>query len=393
MGRPIKAILHTNNLASNLHQITSSVRNYPKNTNKTIKTLAVVKANAYGHGLGAAIEGFADADGLGLIDLVDAEVLRKKGNTQEILLLEGFFHKQDIDVLLEGGIYTALHSPYQIAYLKERLSEVAKESIAKDLKKINLFIKFNTGMNRLGFKPSEAHEIYDQIKTLKSTGLIGTVGTMMHFANADSDDHEVQVHTIVDDFKKNCLEFEGRKVPVSICNSAACMRFPELASISGTNWIRPGCVLYGSQYFDYRDSEFTKLDLKPGMSLVADVIAIQNLKVGDSVGYGSKFTATKPSKIAIIACGYADGYPRSADNNTEVGVLGKRAKLAGRVSMDMIAIDVTHIPEVNIGTPVVLWGEGGPSIDEVAKMSGRIAYELMCGIAPRVPKGIANGQA
>lgn len=389
MSRPIKAILHTNNMAHNLQIITSSVKAHPENQNKTIKRLAVIKANAYGHGLAAAMEGFKDADGFGMIDLEDAAILRKNGVTQDILLLEGFFHKSDIETMLNLGVSTAIHSLYQINYLKEELPRL----ISRGFKPVNLFIKFNTGMNRLGFKPSEAQKVYEQLAEFKSTGLIKSIGSMMHFANADTDNRDAEVVRIEEEFVKNCMNLGGHEVPVSLCNSAACVRYPRFAGIATENWIRPGSVLYGSQYFPNLNEQNVVHNFKPAMSLVADIIAIQNLKAGDSVGYGSKFTATKDCRIAVVACGYADGYPRSATNETEVGVLGKRAKLAGRVSMDMIAIDISHIPEANIGTPVVLWGEGGPNIDEAAQLCGRISYELICGITPRVPKVLDNGQS
>lgn len=412
MPRPIQAVISTQAMAHNLAQVRNRLHILQTSVassstaSPVLKTLAIIKANAYGHGTLNALKGFAQADGLGLIDIADAILCRENGWSKPLLLLEGFFHGVDIEVLQQYQITTAVHSLYQIELLRQ----------AKPVgKPIDVMMKFNTGMNRLGFLPHQAEEVLSLLKHLQTQGIVGRIGCMSHFANADLQPehiHEAAGHILA---VKSL--FEG---PLSICNSAASVRYPQLALQHHENWVRPGICLYGSVPFDTTPlsligSELDKVmattakslhreagsfnalaqadaiealpavQFKPTMTLIADVIAVQELKSGDSVGYGSTFTADKSMRVAVVACGYADGYPRSAPFGTPVTVDGQAAHVVGRVSMDMMNIDITHLPNAGVGSKVVLWGEGGPSIDVVADKAGRIGYEMMCNLARRVP--------
>ncbi|NOL49668.1 alanine racemase [Pelistega europaea] len=400
MPRPIQAVISTQAMAHNLAQVQERIRTLQSqiaasvaSQEKTlsclpsVKAFAVIKANAYGHGTLNALKGFAQADGLGMIDIADAVLCRDNGWTKPILLLEGFFHAEDIEVLQHYHITTAIHSRYQLELLQQA------KSVGKP---IDVMMKFNTGMNRLGFKSYQALDILTDLKHLQVQGIVGRIGCMSHFANADLDQDYV-VQAAEDILGVKHLFTDG---PLSICNSAASVRYPQLTLQHHENWVRPGICLYGSVPFDTTPIALTAegnitatasvIDLpdvqfQPTMTLIADIIAVQDIKAGDSVGYGSTFTADKPMRVAVIACGYADGYPRSAPFGTPVTVDGVPAHVVGRVSMDMMNIDISHIPSAGIGSKVVLWGKGGPSIDEVADKAGRIGYEMMCNLARRVP--------
>ncbi|WP_071058898.1 alanine racemase [Pelistega sp. MC2] len=376
MPRPILATISTSAMAHNLSQVKARIE-FARKVHSSInqqclsKIVAVIKANAYGHGTLNALIGFKAADALGMIDLVDGILCRDNGWTKPIILLEGFFDSQDIEILQHYQLTTAIHHQAQIAYLNE----------AKNVgKPIDVLVKFNTGMNRLGFHIDQAKDVLVQLNELKAKGIVGRIGAMSHFANADLE--SIYVNDAAQKILAIAPQFDGQ---LSICNSAASIRYPYLALQHHENWVRPGICLYGSSPFDTELSQYPSVDFRPTMTLEAKVIAIQQLKAGDKVGYGSLFTADQPMKMAVVACGYADGYPRSAPQNTPVMVDGVAASIIGRVSMDMITVDVTHIPSAQVNSRVVFWGDGGPTIDEVAKATGRIGYEIMCNLAKRVP--------
>lgn len=373
MPRPIQAVISTQAMAHNLAQVRKRVGEMQAkaNTKHMFKTLAIIKANAYGHGTLNALKGFAEADGLGMINLEDVILCRQQGWQKPIILLEGFFHQADVEVLQQYRVTTAVHSFYQIDCLKQ-----AKTGAYP----IDVMVKFNTGMNRLGFLTSQISEVLSQLKALQAQGIVGRIGCMSHFANADLDSR--YVNEAAEQIIQLSTSFDG---PLSMCNSAASIRYPQLGIHAAENWLRPGICLYGSVPFETRLAGLTDVQFKPTMTLIADIIAVQTLQMGDSVGYGSTFTADKSMRIAVVACGYADGYPRSATLDTPVTVDGQPARVVGRVSMDMLTIDISHLPQVNVGSKVILWGEGGPSIDVIAEKSGRIGYELMCGLTKRVP--------
>ena len=323
------------------------------------KVMAVVKANAYGHGLLRVARALADADAFALLELDDAMRLRDAGYRQRILLLEGFFRADELPVILHHGFSVVIHNDQQIALLRKVHGD----------RKLEVFVKINTGMNRLGFPTARAGRVLEQLKALPC---VGDVILTTHFSDAEgSRGIEWQM-----------LEFERHVARPgyarSLANSAALLRFPEARG----DWVRPGIMLYGASPLEDRTA--AQIGLRPAMSLTSEIIGIQNLKRGDVVGYGSLFTAEREMRIGAVACGYADGYPRHAYNGTPVQVDGVRVPMVGRVSMDMLSVDLSTVPQAGIGSPVTLWGAGLP-VEEVAAAAGTVSYELLCALARRVP--------
>lgn len=338
------------------------------------KRWAVIKANAYGHGIDAALRGFAQADGLAMIDIVDAVYCRTQGWQKPLLLLEGFFQPQDLPVLQAYQIATAVHSDYQLQALAQ---------LAPSAQPLSVWLKINTGMQRLGFSPSAVPATLETLHRLHQQGRLHYEGAMCHFANADWSDEDVLQS--VQQMQALHAQWPALGDCFSLCNSAASLRYPAFAYIGAHNWVRPGICLYGATPFHTEQPGLPALQLQATMTLQSQIIATQTLKAGDSVGYGATFIAQRPMRIGVVACGYADGYPRSATVQTPVTVAGQASHVVGRVSMDMLMVNISDIPQAQVGSPVVLWGEGGPSIDAVAQSSARIAYELMCGLTRRVP--------
>jgi alanine racemase len=322
---------------------------------------AVIKANAYGHGLMRAAEALDDlADGYALLDLDDAVALREAGYRQPILLLEGFFEADELPLLAEYGLTPVVHALEQI----EMLTGAALPA------RLPVYLKINTGMNRLGLSLESFHAALTALETLPS---VASVTLMTHFADADLE------RGIGWQMARFVESAQGCRHPVSLANSAALLRFPEVRR----GWARPGIMLYGSSPFP-QDETAAQLGLRPVMTLSSELIAVHDLQKGDRVGYGGVFSAEGPIRIGIVACGYADGYPRHAPTGTPILVEGRRTRTVGRVSMDMIMVDLTGIPAAGIGSPVVLWGEGLP-VDDVAAAAGTVSYELLCALAQRVP--------
>lgn len=327
------------------------------------QALAVIKANAYGHGLLPCAEAIADlAQGFALLDLEEAAALREAGFQQPVLLLEGFFHAQDMAVLRELNLIPVVHSPEQVKMLAGL--PAANEP------PLPVFLKVNTGMNRLGFTVDRVAAALERLQGLPA---VGEVVLMTHFADADG---EAGIAEQLARFAPLRALLAGR---VSVANSATLLRFPGEAG----DVARPGIMLYGASPMPARQSA-SELGLRPVMTLTSEVIAVQSLAPGEAVGYGATFTAERPMRVGVVACGYADGYPRHAPTGTPILVAGRRTRTLGRVSMDMLACDLTDLPEADVGSPVVLWGEGLPA-DEVATAAGTIGYELFCALAPRVP--------
>ncbi|MBS0325805.1 MAG: alanine racemase [Proteobacteria bacterium] len=350
MTRPLVAQVDLAALKANV----ARVRQYAP----AAKVMAVVKANAYGHHLERVLPALDDADGLALLELDAALGLRRRGEARPLVLLEGCFDARELPEVAAGGIDTVVHSPWQLAMLRE----------ARLARRIGVHVKVNTGMNRLGFAPAEVHGVCDELAKLPGVE-IRTV--MTHFARADEDG---ALEAPLARFAAAC---RGLAWPRSLANSAGTVRYAEV----GGEWVRPGIMLYGATPFAGRSA--ASLGLVPAMTLRSRLIAVQSLAAGESVGYGAMFTARAPARIGIVACGYADGYPRHAPNGTPVLVCGRRARTAGRVSMDMLAVDLAGIPEADVGSDVVLWG-GGLPVDEVAVAAGTVGYELLCAVAPRV---------
>jgi alanine racemase len=321
--------------------------------------LAVVKANAYGHGLKRVLPALSEADGLALVELDAAIVLRERHYARRILLLEGFFEASELPEIATRRLAVVVHHTEQIKMLEAATLE----------RPIEVFIKVNTGMNRLGFRPGEVHAIVDR---LGQTSSVAVMRLMTHLARADEEDG---LHEQLDAFEEAC---RGLPYPRSVANSAGVLRYAEV----GGEYVRPGIMLYGSSPFPYDTAEM--LGLAPVMTLKSALIGVQDLKPNQSVGYGGTYTAARAHRIGVVACGYADGYPRHAPNGTPVLVCGKKARTAGRVSMDLMTVDLTEVPEAAIGSPVVLWGEGLP-VDDVAAAASTVGYHLLTSVSARVP--------
>jgi alanine racemase len=323
------------------------------------QVLAVVKANAYGHGLLRVLPALVEADGLALLELDAAVTLREEHYGRRILLLEGFFASGELTEIAARRFAVVVHHTDQV-----RMLETATLS-----RPLEVFIKVNTGMNRLGFRPEDVRETAERMSKAAS---VAALRLMTHLARSEEDDGLQEQLKV---FESAC---KGLPYPRSIANSAGVLRFDEV----GGDYVRPGIMLYGSSPFPYDTAE--TLGLTPAMTLRSELIAVQDLKANASVGYGGGYTAARAHRIGVVACGYADGYPRHAPNGTPVLVCGKKARTAGRVSMDMMTIDLTDVPEATIGSPVILWGEGLP-VDDVAAAASTVGYELLCAIGQRVP--------
>jgi alanine racemase len=360
--RPIRAEISLSALA---HNYALAKATAPKS-----KVFAVVKANAYGHGVARVAKALKDADAFATLEVDSAIQLRKLGIDAPILMLEGFFGKDELPVFAHYELATVI-----------RDVEAAKAFADTPLTKpLDVFLKFNTGMNRLGLSGPLSGFAVELAATHKN---FNNVTLMTHFATADG------VEGVAWQMKRFAEIVAAAKKPLakkgfmqSVANSAALLRFQK----THLDCVRPGIMLYGSSPLPDRTA--AEIGLRPVMTLRSEIIATQTLAKGDSVGYGATFVAPKKMRIGIVACGYADGYPRHAPGTVEHGtpilVNGKRTRTVGRVSMDMLAVDLTDLPHAGVGAPVVLWGEGMPA-DEVAAAAGTISYELFCALANRVP--------
>jgi alanine racemase len=254
------------------------------------------------------------------------------------------------------------------------LDAVATDFAARGVK-LDLHLKMNTGMNRLGFLPAEFAAAHARLRAIPC---VGEITLMTHFANADAASHPLlPLREQVRRFEQGAAGLPG---PRSLSNSAGVLHERELDGLLRNDWVRPGIMLYGGTPGGLPAEEF---GLRPTMTLASEIIGVQELVAGDCVGYGSRFQADAPMRVGVVACGYADGYPRHAPLGTPILVDGVRTRLVGRVSMDMLTVDLSGIPRAAVGSKVVLWGRGMP-IDEVAEAAGTIGYELMCALAPRV---------
>ncbi|HEU4852450.1 MAG TPA: alanine racemase [Telluria sp.] len=357
MPRPTTATIHLDAMAHNLARARASAPG--------TRAWGVVKANAYGHGLERGMRGFAAADGLALIELENAVRLRELGWTKPVLLLEGFFEPADCALLTEYALHSAIHCTEQIAMLEA----------ARLDRPVDLYLKMNTGMNRLGFKPRDYRAAYERLRAIPA---VRSITLMTHFANADELEHPRL--PMLEQLRRFCEGAAGLEGERSLSNSGGVLLRGGLKEELSEDWIRPGIMLYGGTPGCGTAQE---LGLLPTMTLTAGVIGVQELEPGDTVGYGSRFVAPKPMRVGILACGYADGYPRHAPHGAPVLVDGVRTTLVGRVSMDMMAVDLTPVPQARVGSTATLWGKGLP-IDEVAHAAGTIGYELMCAVASRV---------
>ncbi len=361
MPRPIEALIHVDALVANLRRARAAA--------PEVKVWAVVKANAYGHGIERAYAGLQGADGFALLDLGEAERVRALGWRGPILLLEGCFEARDLEACSRLSLWHTVHREAQIDWLAGHKTHLPHR----------VFLKMNTGMNRLGFAPAAFRSAWARLSGLTQ---VDEISLMTHLSDADGPRGLGDQLAV---FEGATVDLPGER---SIANSAATLRFaPDSPEVRG-DWLRPGIMVYGSSP-DHPTHRITDWGLAPTMTLHAEVIAIQQLQAGDRVGYGSRYTAEAPMRIGVVACGYADGYPRVAPTGTPVLVDGIRSRLVGRVSMDMVTVDLTPVPAAAVGSDVTLWGcgPGGAvlAIDEVAEAAGTVGYELMCALAGRVP--------
>lgn len=323
------------------------------------RVMAVIKANGYGHGMLRVAQAIEAADGFAVLNVDEGVALRGAGFNQTILLLEGFFSADELPTVAEYRLASVIHCQEQIEML-----EMAGLPV-----KLDVFLKLNSGMNRLGFRPENFSAALQRLQTSRA---VGRITLMTHFSCAD----EAQgIATQLACFDSLAA---GQDAARSLANSAAILRYPAAHG----DWVRPGIMLYGASPFADRCA--ASLDLKPAMTLISAIIGVQELQAGEAVGYGAAFRAHQPTRVGIVACGYADGYPRHAPTGTPVRVNGQRCRTLGRVSMDMLCVDLTNVSDAGIGSPVVLWGKGLP-VEDVAAAAGTISYELLCALAPRVP--------
>ncbi|CAN5335012.1 alanine racemase [soil metagenome] len=377
MPRPIEALIHVDSLAHNLNRARASAPD--------AKVWAVVKANAYGHGIERAFMGLQGADGFALLDLDEAQKIRDLGWRGPILLLEGCFEARDLELCSRLNLWHVVHREAQIDWLAAHKTSWPHR----------VFLKLNSGMNRLGFEPVAFRNAWMRLSGLTQ---VDEISLMTHFADADAGDSHrpADLDAPADrppaNIARQLAAFESATAGLagerSLANSAATLRYAGAWPAIRGDWVRPGIMLYGSSP-DHAANTAAHWQLLPTMTLRSHLISVQNLQRGDTVGYGSTFTAEAPMKVGVVACGYADGYPRHAPTGTPMLVNGVRTRLVGRVSMDMLTVELPADQPAAVGDEVTLWGRGPRDsmlcIDDVAAAAGTIGYELMCAVAARVP--------
>lgn len=350
----IRAVIDTSALRHNLRQVRRSAPDS--------RIMAVIKANAYGHGLVPAAKALAEADGLAVARLDEALALRGAGLANRILLLEGVFEREHLMLAAQQRFDLMVHSFEQLALL-ESMDGPARPLVA--------WIKLDSGMNRLGFRPEEFQAAYERLRSLPYVLPEPTLAT--HLASAD-DRRDPKTREQLQTFLRATNGLSGAR---SIANSAGVFAWPA----SRADWVRPGLALYGVTPFP--SGTAAELGLVPAMTLCTEVIAVKVVKCGETVGYGGGWTADRDTRMAVVAAGYGDGYPGATTAGAPVLVGGRRGSLIGRVSMDMITVDVTDLPGVAVGDPVLLWG-GAVPVEEIAAHARAIPWDLLCGVSQRV---------
>ena len=350
--RATTATIHLDALRHNLKRVRSLA---PQS-----KIMAVVKADGYGHGLERVARALHEADAFGVATLADAERLRAANISHRVVLLSGFDEPVDLPLLRQWQVDSVIHHEHQLAIL-ERNPDLAPRSV---------WIKLDTGMHRLGFPSALAASVYARLRALP---LIKEIRWMTHFACADENDREIS-EAQMSQFQQSIAALPGER---SLANSAALQAFPA----SHGDWVRPGGMLYGLSTFARRVGQ--DLGLRPAMSLSTRLIAIEERRAGDRIGYGGGYTCPGDMRVGIAAIGYGDGYPRHAPTGTPVKAAGQAASVVGRVSMDLLAIDLRAAPAAVIGSEVLLWGPQLP-VERIAQAAGTIGYELVCGVTRRV---------
>ncbi|MFT7684676.1 MAG: alanine racemase [Candidatus Azotimanducaceae bacterium] len=345
IGNSPSVQIHLNNISENFDLAQKLAPN--------AKVMAVVKADAYGHGALEVCRKLKRANGFAVARVSEGVALRSEGINNEIYVLEGFLNQEELHLCHEFNLIPYVHSEYQLDLLEDDLP---------------IWIKINTGMNRLGFTPKQISKLLSQLK------IQNIVGIASHFANADKP-QSAGNQSQINNFNQVVAEL-GLGVELSFANSDCILSMPD----QHLDWIRPGVMLYGSSTTTNTDQR-----LKHGMTLSAPLIAIRELEAGDAIGYGGSWCAKRPCRIAVIGLGYADGYPREMPEGTPVLVQGKRRRLVGRISMDMLFVELEIEDDVKFGERFIFWGED-LSIDEIAEYDGSIAYTLMTGLTHRVRK-------
>ena len=330
------------------------------------KIMSVIKANAYGHGMLEVANALADSDGFAVACVNEAVYLREHAYVQPITVLQGFADKTELSACVEYGLWPVVHHSQQLALLQAELPVTAD---------LALWLKLTTGMNRLGFAAAQTPTIYRRLTAIAG---VRQVRLMTHMARADqgpssvaSDPTQAQIET----FLHHTAEITAER---SLANSATLIAWPQ----AQYDWVRPGIMLYGASPFLLGNAPTTQYALKPVMQLSSRLIAINHCAAGQAVGYGGAWVCPSDSRIGVVAIGYGDGYPRAVDNTAWVSIRGQRAPLVGRVSMDLLTVDVTNI-DAAVGDSVVLWG-AAPTVDQIAASAGTIAYELLCNVSARV---------
>lgn len=329
------------------------------------KVVSMVKADAYGHGIAFAMQALSESDAFGVAFLQEARQIRQLGYQQPVTLIEGAFELAEWLEAADQGFECVIHQQQQVDWALQHPQQYQQ-------KNLKIWLKLNAGMNRLGFQPDELLAAAQQLRAV-GFELVLT----MHFANADQPEYPLNQQQI-DIFLQ--LKQQLEPIQASCCNSAAIFAFPELHF----DYVRPGIMLYGSSPFAGQSA--AHLALKAVMHVQSHLIATHDIASGQSVGYGSRFSTTRPTQLGIVAMGYGDGYPRVVEDSF-VSIQGEKAPLLGRVSMDMLAVDLTDLKQpASVGTPVTLWGDY-PSVDEIAACNGTIGYELLCRLTAR-PKRV-----
>jgi alanine racemase len=374
MPRPIQATIHTEALRHNLARVRQAAPD--------ARVWAIVKANAYGHGIERAYDGLRAADGFALLDLDEAQRVRALGWRGPVLLLEGVFELRDLELCSRLDLWHTVHCEAQIDMLATHKTHVPHR----------VFLKMNSGMNRLGFTPQRYRAAWTRLNALPQ---VDEISLITHFSDADGGRGVAEQMAV---FSEVTRDLPGER---SLSNSAATLRHSVTAAqacaqperLVASDWVRPGIAIYGSAP-DFPEHSAADWGLQPTMTLSAKIIATQDLLAEASVGYGSTFVADAPMRIGVVACGYADGYPRACPSGTPVLVNGVRTRLIGRVSMDMITVDLTPLKDAGLGSDVTLWGRASNGavlgIDEVARSAGTVGYELMCALAQLVPTQVKD---
>lgn len=359
MIRLIRAVVDTTALRQNLAAIRARAPG--------CRVMAVVKANAYGHGLVPTALALSDADSFAVARLEEGIALRAAGVRIPIVLLEGVLNAEQLAEAVHHGFELVVHDPSQLALFEAHRG--GERSV--------LWIKVDTGMNRLGFRPEAFAQAYRRLAALQPAPL--EIRVLTHLARADERQCEMTAVQVAQFAAVlTTVPEAARPFVTSIGNSAGTLGWPEARG----SWVRPGLALYGVSPFAGESG--AQFGLRPAMTLESTVIAVRDVRRGESVGYGGAWVAARDSRIAIVACGYGDGLPRSLPSGAEVLVAGARAPHVGRVSMDMIAVDVTDTQRGAVGDKAILWGHALP-VEEVAARAGTIPYELLCAVSQRVP--------